>query len=183
MSIVELNFNVNIPFTEDVGWSTLVTRYEDGKEQRRQKWSKPKRMFSVVFRGKTKSEFDQIWDFYNARKGAFDSFYFKNSNENPNTKVIGSGDASILNFNVPEFPIPSGAITLSTPGFSYTETAHYTLTRSTGAIVFNQAPSGDLTAVYNFCRVVRFAEDKLSRELFNYQVYNGELKLLEVFTA
>ena len=180
MSIEEFHWDVNVPFIEHENWSTLVTRYEDGKEQRRKKWSAPKHAYEITLRGRTNTISDQVWSFYYARSGAFDTFYFKNPNENPNTKVIGSGDSSNLNFNIPDYPLPSGAITLSTASFSYTETTHYTLTRSTGAVVFNQAPTGDLTCTYNFCHIVRFADDKLDRELFNYRLFNMGIKLIEV---
>ena len=177
----EFWFPVNIPLEEDVNWSTLVTRYEDGKEQRRKKWSQSKRGFSVSLRGRTKEVMQQVWDFYNARSGAYETFYFENPNENPVTaELFGVGDANQTTFGLDNYPLPSGAITVYNATTNFVETTDYVLTRSSGAVVFNVAPSGDLYATYNFSRIVRFAEDKLTRELFSYQCYNGDVKLIEV---
>jgi hypothetical protein len=76
--------------------------------------------------------------------------------------------------------LPSGAITVTVGGTAKTETTDYTLARSTGVITFNSAPTGAIVATYNFCRIIRFAEDKMSRELFNYQLYNAQMQLIEV---
>lgn len=180
----EFIWDVNSTFNEESHWNTLVTKYEDGKEQRRQKWSSPKRSYEVVLKAKTDVESQQVWDFYNSRKGAFETFYFENPNESPvSAELVGTGNGVNLSFNLDHYPLPSGGITtLSTPSFSYTEGDHYTLTRSSGAIVFNigAAPTGDLTADYPFCRIVRFTEDKLSRELFNFKMYNIGIKFVEV---
>lgn len=183
-TIQEFNFDINIPFVEDINYNTLITRYEDGKEQRRQKWSRPKRMYSISLRGKSKTIFNQIWNFYNSRSGAFDTFYFTNPNETPvANEVFGTGNGSTTVFTLANSPIPSGTMSISVGGVAKTESTHYTVNRSTGVITFNTPPSGGLsvTAVsYNFSRIVRFAEDKLGRELFSYQLYNGNLKLTEV---
>jgi len=181
MSVEEFIWDVNIPFEEDINWQTLVTRYEDGKEQRRQKWSQPKRGYSISLRGRTNTIMQQVWDFYNARNGAYETFYFENPNENPVTaEAVGTGTGSETNFQLDHYPLPSGAITITVGGISKTETTDYTLTRSTGAIVFGSGQTGAVVATYDFCRIVRFVEDKLTRELFNYRVYNADLKLVQV---
>lgn len=179
----EFIWDINIPFKEEVNWNTLVTRYEDGKEQRRQKWADPKRSYEITLKSRTDTESQQVWDFYNAREGAFGTFYFENPNESPVTsELLGTGNGVNLSFQLDHFPLPSGSITLSTPSLSYTETTHYTLSKTTGAIVFNSgmAPTGDLSATYSFARNVRFTEDKLNRELFNFKLYNLGIKLIEV---
>lgn len=182
MSTEEWVWEVNIPFDEGIDWNTLITNYEDGTEQRRKKWSRPKRKYVVPVRSRTPLVMTQIWDFYNARCGAFDTFYFVNPNENPVTdEILGSGDASRQVFNLTNYPLPSGSITLTCGPTNFIETTHYTLTRATGEITFITAPSGDsVKATYNFCRVVRFADDDLTRELFNYRLYNGEMRFREV---
>lgn len=183
-TIQEFIWDINIPFDETVGFNTLITKYEDGKEQRRQKWSRPKRNFDISLRGRTNVIMQQAWDFYIARNGSFDTFYFENPNESPvSSEILGTGNGINVNFNLAHYPLPSGAITLTSGATTFTETSHYTLTRSTGAVVFNVAPTGDVVATnYNFCRVVRFAEDNLDRELFNYRLFNTKLKLIEVLS-
>ena len=83
MSTQEFNFNINTPFIEELNYKTLVTSFEDGKEQRRKKWSSPKRIFTINLRGKSQTIEDRIWDFYKSREGMYDTFYFENPNENP----------------------------------------------------------------------------------------------------
>jgi len=183
MSTQEFWWPVNIPLSEDVNWSTLVTKYEDGKEQRRKKWSQPKRGYSISLKGKTREVMSQVWDFYNARNGIYDTFYFTNPNENPITgEIVGVGNGSNVNYNLQNYPLPSGAIAISVGGVAKVETTNYTLSRATGAVTFVQTPaSGDqILATYSFCRVVRFAENKLTRELFNYRLYNSDLTLIQV---
>lgn len=181
MSIEEFHFEVNIPLEENVNFLTLVTPYEDGKEQRRKKWSTPKRDYNITLRGKNTTVSQQVWDFYTSRSGAYETFYFQNPNENPVTnEALGTGNGVNKNFQLANYPLPSGAITITDQGYPLTETTNYTLTRSSGAIVCNVAPTGDMLGTYNFSRIVRFAEDNLSRELFNYKLYNLGVKLLEV---
>ena len=181
----EFWFPVNIPFSESVGHNTLITKYESGKEQRRKKWSVPKRTYSVELKAKTDIVTTQLWNFYNSRSGAFDTFYFQNPNENPvSSEGFGTGNGVSTIFNLVNSPIPSGSFTVTAAGVAKTETTDYTVNRLTGAITFNSAvASGEaLLATYNFVRTVRFADDNLNRELFSYKLYNGTLKLIQVIT-
>ncbi len=61
--------------TEEVHFNTLITVYETGKEQRRSK-GEPYRVWTIRFQ-KLKADADAIWDFYTARKGAFEAFTWK----------------------------------------------------------------------------------------------------------
>jgi uncharacterized protein (TIGR02217 family) len=181
----EFIWPVSQPFEETVLWKTLVTTYEDGKEQRRKKWSQPKRSYSLTLSSRSDTITNQVWDFFNARSGAYETFYFENTNESPATgELVGYGTGALRDFQLDHFPLPSGAITLTVNGVAQTETTNYTLARSTGAITFavGSVPvSGDpIVATYRNCRIVRFAEDQLTRELFNYKLYNTGIKLAEV---
>ena len=180
-TIEEFWWQVNIPFNETVDWNVLVTAYEDGKEQRRKKWSQPKRSYEITLTGRQDTEMKQVWDFYNSRSGSFDTFYFTNSNESPiSNEVLGTGDGTTQAYIFDNYPLPSGSPTAVSIGG--TPTVAYTMNRADGTITFDVAPtSGDqILGSYNFCRVVRFAEDKLSRELFNYKLYNSGIRLLQV---
>lgn len=183
-TIQEFHWPINIPFNENVNWNVLVTNYESGKEQRRKKWSQPKRTFTVSLRGKSKTIEKQISDFYIARSGAFDTFYFQNPNENPITgESFGTGNGTTTQFSLAHTLLPSGDISITKAGDAQTETTHYTLNRATGVVTFLSAPaSGDalIAQSYNFCRKVRFAEKPFENELFNFELYNNEITLIEV---
>ncbi len=179
----EFHWPINVTFEEEVQWNTLVTKYESGKEQRRKKWSQPKRIYSVNIKGRSKEVSTQIWDFYNSRSGAFDTFYFTNPNEVPvSSERFGTGNGVSTLFTLAHSPLPSGSFTVTSAGVPKTEITDYTVNRATGAVTFVSAPaSGDaLVSTYDYSRVVRFAESNLSRELFNYQLYNIGVKLAQV---
>jgi len=181
----EFIWPVNRPFEDESTWNTLVTKYEDGKEQRRAKWSRPKSGFNITLSSKSEVITAQVWSFFNARQGALETFYFENTNESPTTgEVVGTGNGSNVNYQLDNYPLPSGSITLTVDGVAQTETTNYTLTRTTGAITFaggSVPPSGDqILATYRHCKTVRFTEDKLTREQFAYKLYNLGIKLIEV---
>ena len=60
------------------GYRTLISTFESGKEQWRQKWSVPRRRFHLVWNAISKSDADAIRAFFEARKGAYESFTFQN---------------------------------------------------------------------------------------------------------
>jgi hypothetical protein len=57
-------------------YRTLITEFENGAEQRRSKWAKPKTMVNFRFdRGSlTMDDMTDIWRFYKAQAGAFRTF-------------------------------------------------------------------------------------------------------------
>lgn len=57
-------------------WSTLISETDGGGEQRRQKSLYPRFNVRLQFTHLSAAEAQTIWDFYMARKGAFESFYF-----------------------------------------------------------------------------------------------------------
>ena len=187
MSIEEFWFPVNIPFEENINWNTLVTAYEDGKEQRRQKWSTPKRAYAIALKGRTNTIMQQVWDFYVARAGAYDTFYFENPNESPKSMESSQTVATGTNdtFQFANYPWISGDIVVYKNSVaSGDENTDWTIDKTNGRITFvaNRLPEADavIAADYAFARVVRFADDKLNRQMFNYKLFNSSLKLIEV---
>ena len=65
--------------TESARFRTLVSPFESGTEQRRAKWSTPLHTFSLTFALRKTRIIEEIWDFYIARKGAAEAFYFTTS--------------------------------------------------------------------------------------------------------
>jgi len=188
MSTQILSGDFNVSMEETIHHRTLVTPMESGKEVRRSKWAKPIRTFGLIYNGRTHTRMQELWTFYKDRQGAYDTFYFENTNDSPislsGDEVIGVGDGSDTTFNFNRFPVKSGDCSLSsaTSG-DLTESVDYAVTYATGAITFASAPaSGDtITATdYRFYTICRFAEDNMSRELFSYRLFNSALKLIEV---
>ncbi len=63
-------------FSKEIEWGTLVTPFENGPEQRRNKQPK-RRVFKLPFT-QFQSDAQDIRDFFNARQGRYDDFYWQN---------------------------------------------------------------------------------------------------------
>lgn len=83
--------------TEAPEHSTLISKFENGVEQRRNKWSSALRKWTLVFKAKTQAEFETIRDFFNTKKGAYSSFTWVNINDNVTYTVRFEKDS--LDFN------------------------------------------------------------------------------------
>jgi len=55
---------------EQIEYKTLVSEFESGVEQRRQKWSAPLRTFKLVYRNRTAAEYSDVKTFFTAKLGA-----------------------------------------------------------------------------------------------------------------
>lgn len=71
------DYDYNRAWEEGIEYTTLITQMESGKEQRRSK-GEPRRTFRLTFEKSNTSSDDaqDIWDFYKARLGRFEPFYF-----------------------------------------------------------------------------------------------------------
>jgi len=194
MSNEIFNFTIDIPFEEEIEYKTIVSESEAGKEQRYQKWQKPRRTFRIRLEARNNAAADQIWRFYTRHKGSFDSFLFQNPNENPVTaEIFGSGDGAASVFYMGRSVDIGTGDCIVTPGSaSFTRSiggtgdflsfTAYTIVENFGQITTNAVlPSGDvLRSNYNFRYRVRFKEDQLSREIFVPNLYRMGVELLEV---
>ena len=65
-----------IDWQEDTMWKTLKTRMESGKVRTRKKWSRPRRNAGhMMIPFLELNEVDEIYDFFNARSGGYETFY------------------------------------------------------------------------------------------------------------
>ena len=58
----------------EIGFKTLISKGESGRERRRSKASTARRTFKLAFKILTNTEIDAILAFYIARKGSYESF-------------------------------------------------------------------------------------------------------------
>lgn len=194
MSNEVFNFTLDTPFSENIQFLTVVSEGESGKEQRYQKWLRPRRTFRVKLDARQATETNNIWRFYTRHKGSFDTFLFQNPNENPVTaETVGSGDGvksvfylgGSVDFATGDLIVvaASAVITRSVKGTGdYLSFTAFTIDNATGAVTTNSVlPSGDvLRANYNFQYRIRFRDDQLSREAFTGELWNFGLELVEV---
>lgn len=66
---------------ESVEYKTLVTRFENGAEQRRSKWASPIRTFRLSYKNRPESEVDTLKAFHATKKGSYTAFTFENPND------------------------------------------------------------------------------------------------------
>ena len=194
MSNEVFNYAIDSPYEEQINYLTLVSESEAGKEQRYQKWLRPRRTFRLVLRSRNPSDTDSIWRFYTRHKGSFDSFLFQNPNENPVTaETAGSGDGvksvfylgNKVDIGTGDLIVsPSTAVLTRSVGGTgdYLAFTAFTIDEPIGQITTNAVlPSGDvLRANYNFRYRTRFQEDQLSREAFAADLWNFGINLIEV---
>lgn len=77
---------------EVVEYNTLITQFENGAEQRRNKWANPLRTFKLVYKNRPESEVDTLKTFHTSKKGAYTSFTFTNPNDSTDYTVRFAND-------------------------------------------------------------------------------------------
>lgn len=177
-------------YLEDIEHSTLINEAESGKEKRRNKWPDgcAKRTFKLTYKAITQSRYGSIVQFFSARSGMKEAFYWENFNESPISKVWPAGIVVTLNYqgedntNLSHYPIIAGSEIVYDDGVALTRNIHYSIIELTGEITWVVKPSNGslITADYRFYRVVRFDNDKLSPERIAFEKYNLELLLKEI---
>lgn len=63
---------------EDIKFKTLVSSFENGVEQRRNKWANPLRTFRLSFRSRDGVTYAAVRDFFITKKGSYSSFTWTN---------------------------------------------------------------------------------------------------------
>lgn len=169
-------------------YRTLVTDFQSGKEQRRQLWSFPKRSFALKYGALDQSESDIVYNFFNARKGRFETYtFFFPFVESHVGEYVGVGNGSTTVFDLPSKNTDSGTLTVYEAGT--TSSPQPTFSSGTGTdgrdqITFSSAPAtGDyITADFDgqLGLKMRFNADVMPKELFSFKLYNHEIELFEV---
>lgn len=77
MALAKFDFEYKNAWQDEIGFKTLVTKMESGKEQRRSK-GLPRRKFTLEFDKTTNYNNDAqaMWQFFVNRKGKFEPFLF-----------------------------------------------------------------------------------------------------------
>jgi len=72
------SFLRSYPFIQETGFNVLTQVFENGSEQRRDKWGRPRKRFSIVFSPRPKSEIDDVQTFYVTKSASAIAFNFTN---------------------------------------------------------------------------------------------------------
>ena len=85
------------PFTRTLRYSTVITRFENGMEARRQRWSKPIREYEFEIRPLDPyDELEKLLDFFKNKKGSLETFTFHDPIDNEDVTVrFGTDDLPV----------------------------------------------------------------------------------------
>ena len=174
----------NYPFDLTINWKTITSAFDSGKEQRRQKQTYAKYDVSLVYDLLSEANMQLLWNFYVARKGSFEVFYFYTlAISDWYGLFIWTGDGATVTFDIPgkstsAHVIYNNGITVSP--------ADYTIvtgggTESSDRVTFNTAPVLNAIITCDFTGYMRircrFEEDKLSQQMFMWTAYKTGIKL------
>jgi len=89
MSSPKFDWEANREWEDELNFRTLVTEFEDGKEQRRSKGDRP-RVFRLEFSKQTLTNDDaeEIWQFFKDREGRYEPFYWDYEKSDGTTEEI-----------------------------------------------------------------------------------------------
>lgn len=162
------------------GFSTTITQLSSGFEQRNANWSKARMGFDIGYGIQDKEGFQEVLEFFYARRGRLYGFRFKDwSDYEATDQTIGTGNGVITQFQLSK--------TYSDAGGSYVrpinkpvsgtvviyvndvvvDPADYTVDHTTGVVTFDApvANAAVVTADFEFDVPVRFDVDKADVEL------------------
>ncbi len=185
MSTAVLTFSPEFGLHEDVEFSTLVFQADSGKEKRRAKWSRPIRTVSCSLNNQSEAGIGLIWEFFKARQGKYDPFWVKfPTSYKVAGEAVGVGNGVQTVFPLDYFPIDTASFKGYANGVLVTSgyTVANDLTNEVSKITCSTPPAAGviITADYEYYVQVRFDDDKLSKELVQFKLYNTGLKLKEV---
>ena len=110
MSTEVLTLTPEFGLTESIKFNTDITESESGKEYRNALWDYGIREYKLTCKFLTKEAMDAIWNFYIARKGAYDTFLIKILTEYQATaENVGSSNGVTTQFLLHNFPVETGA--------------------------------------------------------------------------
>lgn len=170
------------PYVIEPQWKTLITEFDSGEEQRRQKWIYSKYNVRIGFTGLSATAAGNIYEFYQARRGAYEAFHFFDYYSATHSGLyVGTGDSTTLIFDIPAKQTSNRAIYLN--GAETTSVSYTTASGTDGSdqVTFTGAPTSTEIITTDFAGQLRircrFAEDKLSKENFAIQLFSYGIEL------
>jgi len=169
---------------EKVFFKTNITESESGKEYRDALWDHGLREYKLTCKFLSQAVMDTIWDFFLARKGAYDYFLVKILTEyQASAEDAGDANGVTAQFLLDNFPVDTAANHSCTVGG--VSNSNYTLSNNfvteQSFITFSSIPSsGQILVSYEYYFKMRFSEDELTRELAAYQLLHTGMTLKEV---
>ena len=109
--------NPVFPLAMSASYRTITTDLRYGREQRRSKWTYPRRRIEAAWEALSNSESALIWNFYQDRRGDLEPFWFVITYQDIyKNEYIGKGDGAATVFDLPSFNTDSGTLTVYVAG-------------------------------------------------------------------
>jgi len=169
-------------------FNTLVSDFDGGGEQRRQKQLYPKYDVVVRYENISFAKVKTIWEFYLACNGAYEAFYIYDLSLlfghkfNHKKQYCGTGDGVTKIFDIPGRETVSH--TIYSDGVDVTSSTSILVgggNSDSDRVEYNTAPGEGVIITADFTGYLRirarFAEDKLPRETFIERIYSYGIKL------
>ena len=177
-SETQLDLGYDYGCTATWRWKSSIVEHGNGNEQRNAEWSAPMGRWSIGDRSFYLEEGDSLYlrDFFEARHGSYEGFRFKDwSDYEAVNTPIGVGNGALTQFQlVKRYTVGavyynrvitkpvSGTVGIKLNG---TPLVNWSLNYSTGLVTFSSAPTGTLTASFEFDVPVAFVEDSCTLQL------------------
>lgn len=171
------------PYDITINWKTIISGYDSGKEQRRQKNLYPKYDVSLTYPPLSLVNTQILWNFYQARRGTYEAFYFYSLEETQwNSCFIAIGDGTTTTFDLPGKSASS--IVIYSNGV-VVNSATYTIGAGAGDasadnVVFTTAPAVNTLLTCDFDGYLRIRcrfQEELTRSAFAIALYKNGIKL------
>jgi hypothetical protein len=178
------------PVKEEIEFKTLISKFAGlGEEQRKQKWLYPKRLITLKYPWISKSEVQELFQFFIGRAGSFSNFKFfypdvKGTSFSYVQEYVGTGDASATVFNLPAKSAAN--YTLYIDDSVQSDPSDYSFSAGSGPdgedkVTFVSAPAAGERITFSFTGrlkiVGRFKNDKMSFDLFFDRLVNSGLQI------
>lgn len=162
-------------------WSTLVQKAVSGRETRAALWQYPLYAWELTYEflraDAARAELQTLVGFFNARRGAFESFLYEDPADNAVAgQVLGLGDGGNRDFPLARsqggFTQPVDALkALGAVYLAGSPTSAYSVSGT--VLTFNTAPGSGVvvTADFSFYWRVRFSEDTAEFSEFMYRLF------------
>ena len=173
-----------LPYNIDAVWKTIITAFDSGVEQRRQKQIYAKFNVTLTYNALTTAEIQTLWNFYMARNGSYESFYFYTlETADWDGLYCGTGEGTAITFDIPGKSTSSQTIYANGSAVSASD---YTIVTGGGIegsdrVTFDTAPVVNTIITCDFTGFMRircrFEEDKMTKSGFSAALFSTGLKL------
>lgn len=167
-------------------FSTLISPFDSGNEQRRSKWVFPRFNVRLRFSNLSKTDMAVLWNFFMARRGAYEAFYFFTPAallpESWTGQYCGTGTGAMTTFDIPGVNTSGHNIYID----GVLQVSGYSILYGGGdggsdRVEFSGAPASGSIVSADFAGRLRircrFKNDKMNAELFEFMLYRTGLEL------